>query len=370
MTKWGSFIWGTALWGSEEATGGSGSDLSSLRSLVAAYSVGVGAEPKEVSRSNSSISGVLQSYSYSEFPCTLVVSTPSDISAAIEAVVAGITASISPIEPVDLYASIGGHVGGLFPASIYGVSPSDLSGWLIVNTTSYSDITTSIFGSGGVYPLSASVIITVPSTSDINSILRARDPVDFPASISGWAVSDLGASIAHTYAAPNFYGIIKGVASVYSDISGWIIASRSEIVDLPSSLRSYTSTHTSNKPYNIGLFSESFPFNRYVVGTPLGASFISIEPIFGNFPDLSALITGVDFSKANLSANIFGYLSTSTDIGASVLGIVPRISLNKVRLDFVYFKTLGASITPVGEFRGLYACIKSYVNHGTLQQVL
>jgi len=42
MTKWGSFIWGTALWGSEEAISGSGADLSSLRSLVAAYSVGRG----------------------------------------------------------------------------------------------------------------------------------------------------------------------------------------------------------------------------------------------------------------------------------------------------------------------------------------
>ena len=140
-----------------------------------------------------------------------------------------------------------------------------------------------------------------------------------------------------------------------------VIPTRSDASDIPTSLRTYVSTHTSDKPYNIGLYQNSFPYNRYVVGTDSGVSVISIEPIFGNFPDLSASVYGRGFYESDILTSIFGYMSDSSDISASILGVIPRININKVRLDFVYFKHLSASITAIGQIESIRGSITSLI---------
>jgi hypothetical protein len=299
-----------------------------------------------------------------------------DISARVNAIFAeSIYSSISAtINCKSLYLDISAFCGGHLPADlsarILSISPLDMSAFIHgFIAGSPVDISSSITASGGYKDLGVTFIGTYRSYASLSASIRVKEPVNLLARISGWAYSDLGATISHSFAAPDLRALIKGLGSAHKNFAGIIRPTQAGSLLMSVWLRGLVRTHTSKKTTsNINVFPRRFFQNRYLVGTNArGFSIVVIEPIFGSFPDLSATIQAVQYYRSNLRACIRGLLfyPDQSNMPTSITGVGPKIFIDRVALNFVLFRSLGASIVGTGGFMDMKTSIKAYVSTNT-----
>lgn len=432
--SWGRIQWGGSAWG---AVGGVtdqlSEDLSEVRSLLAAYSVGTGAQPREMTRAHTTteygsnyttgslyggfsliesfgnisftpdlsasiavayardISAVINSLSFSDIsarigvfrnydlgasiltlvtddlPGTIWSVVGSDLGASILPTFSDFQAVIESYSPLDLPTSIGAHLPVDLLAFIYSVAPNDiLANIRGVLMGAPQNLTASINITGGFTDLITNMRITATTFSSISATVVAREPVDISAYILGQRVFDLGATISHTYAGPDLRGIIKPVKSISRDIFAWIRRGDTGIKEMIAYARPVVSTHTGPKQRNIEDFPKHFPDNRYLIGTRnSGFSILHIEPIFSFFPDLRGFITGLPFTNSDMGGYIWPFIPSSQDNAAAIAGVSPRININRVKLNYVLFKSLRATASPSGGYLNLRSTIRGLKSTST-----
>lgn len=302
------------------------------------------------------------------FPTSVFSVVPEDISVSISPIYSYISATIGSIEYSRILATIGAHLPVDIAASIFITQPYNFSAF--IHGFLYGDpvsLGASIAQVGGYSNLSSYVSVTSRMTSNLRSIIRVKEPVDISGKLYGWEVLDISASISRVYQAPDFRAIIRGTgANVYSNLHAIIRRADSSTLNLGTLIRPRVSTHTSDKAINVGRFPKAYPDNRYVSAVGFsGFSIIAIEPIFGNFPDLHATINVINYYRSSISAIIRPLYPTSTDFSVGIKGTAPYIHIDRVRLDFVLFRSIGATITPTGEHTKLRVSIKPIVSTST-----
>ena len=309
----------------------------------------------------------VRGFGIKDLPASISSVLPEDFPASIFPIYSHLAASVGAIEYLRLLASIGAHLPVDLAAFITITQPSNIRafihGFLSGDPVSLG---ASIVQTGGYFNLPSYISITSQSFSNLKSVIRVKEPVDISAKLYGWEALDISASISHTYQAPDVRALIKGTASIYSDFHTLIRRIDSGTSSLGALVRPRVSTHTSDKAINIGRFPRAYPDNRYFSAVGFsGFSIISIEPIFGNFPDLHAAINVINYYRSSISAIIRPLYPVSTNFSASIKGTSPYIHIDRIRLDFVLFKSLGASINATGEHVKLRASIRPIVSTST-----
>lgn len=316
------------------------------------------------------ISASIYPKSIYDISARLAVVSPEYLSAAINAILPeDFPATLTPIWAPPLGARIGAHLPANLPANIFSVGPKDFPGWVrVVNVGTPLDLISSITPSGGYLDIGSFVILTSRSTKDIGAILRVRMPVGIGAAISSWAVGDIMATITHIHQGPDAYAIIKGIGQAIKNLTGFLVVNRAGLSDSSALIRTKVSARTGGKPYNIYSVARPFPSNVFMVGfRTAGLMFFSIEPIFGYFPDLNAVLNAIPFYRSSIGASIYGIRSGSGifDGLASIVGVTPFITMSRITLSYVLFRSLGAVLNATGGYSGFGASIKPIVQTST-----
>jgi len=303
-------------------------------------------------RGDLSLGAVVQAMNFSELGVYIGASVGAGLLATITPIFKDLLALLSAVPHSNLLTFAGGHLPSNVLASIFGVDGVNFSAHIhgMLSGTPQS-LGATLTQTGGYVGLPVTIRGPLPSSADIMSSIRVKQASDFPASISSERVLNLSASISHNYASPALYVFIHPIKTVSYDLRTVLRPTRAGTFNLATSIKAFVSTHTSSKPRNIGIFPRPFYRNKYTIGTRSGGfSILTIEPIFGFFPDLAVLITGVPFSRSNLAAKIWPFVAADAAMPTSMVGVTPRININRVRLDYLLFNSLRATATPYGAY--------------------
>jgi len=251
-------------------------------------------------------------------------------------------------------------------SAIQAIQPSNMNAFIRAYALGTpADIPTSIDSVGYFTGFSGRIKASGPGASDIYASIFALLEVNLSARITGWHSVDMGASISHNYVAPGLRGLIHPSKSVYVDMGVFVRPGTAATTDIPLFIRGVISAHTGPKERNIQYWRRPFLSNKFVLGSRGGLTFLTPEAIFAFSPDLSASIYGTALTVSNLSAFLRAYTATSVSFGGAVVGVTPKVFVNKVLLNYVLFKSLQAYLTQVGEFSHFGASIKSIQHTST-----
>lgn len=274
---------------------------------------------------------------------------------------------LTSVPYVSLRASAGGH----FPEDIYAsmviTQPVDLPAFIRQANSGTSDLGGSIIQQGYFSNLPADIRSFVQSSKDLPASLIVRQTPDIYASIRGWVESDITASLI-TQREKSIIGIINGwVREAHLDLPAVIRRTDPGTFDLPVyPLWAVISTHTSDKPPNIHKPMHTFPNNKYLLGSRTkGLYLLTLEQVYGIFPDLHASISVLELSRKDLGAYLKTFSRRTSDLPAETIGVNPYININKIKISLVPSLSITASIFTSSGFKGIGALINPRITHST-----
>lgn len=298
---------------------------------------------------------------YTEDLAALLTSVAGfDLPAAIEAVGSvDLPATMESIPSVDLGATGGGHFPEDISASMSITQPENLTAYIRQGFEGTKDLSAQIQQIGQVEDLGAFLRQTTAGEKDLGVKILPKRPIDLFADIHGFEKYDLSASLI-TQRIRDMYAIVWGWArEVEKDLPAWLRITTEGTKDLPvSGFKAVKSTHTSDKVPNLDRVAKSFFNNQYLFGTHGAGIFkLTLEPIFGYFPDLHAEINALRFLNDDITAFIRVADPGNLDLGSQITSVTSAVNINKVSLTFRPAVDLEASLTQVGAFNRLRAAI-------------
>jgi len=346
MPEFGRIGWGTGAFGNVAAT------------LPA---------PKE---GTIDLGAVLQPHRIEDLQASIEIISAVDLGAILSPVPhVNLPAEMFAIAGKDLAASAGGHLPEDIPAILAAVRPVDLPVFIRGGGTGTIDLGGSLTQTGAFKDLSAFVRTALPDLKDLKGVIRviANATADLPALLLPFHVTDLGADII-TQRVFDTRAIIYGFArECESNISAILRRSDSAVTDLPvAPLKANTSTHTSDKKINLTKVARPFFQNRYVFGTvDAGLLLLTLEPIFGFFPDLHAQIFAQQFFRDNIAGFVRPVFPALRDLSADTTSVGPFVNADKILLDLIPFINLEADLDQVGVILPTRASITPRVEAAT-----
>lgn len=286
---------------------------------------------------------------------------PVDLAAAVLSIPpADLGAEFVSIPSVNLPAKGGGHFPAHLTASVSITQPVLLPAFIRAASAGQAELGASITQVGGFKDLPAILNVGLRENFDLTAFIRVKTPQDLRAFIHPYHVADLGAEII-TQRVKDLRAIIAGyVRQVPKDLSAYLRIIFPDYKDLPvTPFHMVHHTHTSDKLVNITRVSKIFPKNVYAFGTRTqGFFFLTIEPIFGYFPDLHGYLNAVPFSHSDLNTSIVCYTRTNKDVSANVNVGLPLLNINKLVLSLHPSKDMHAELTSRGGYKELNAIIR------------
>lgn len=293
---------------------------------------------------------------------TLSSIPPEDLGASVSLVEpVDLPASILSIASVDLSAFAGAHPPADLSAFMSITQPENIPAFIRGGFSDNLDLGATITQTGGFKDLPVHIKLLQSTIKDLSASITARVPLDLPATIAGFVEKDLPA-ILITERIFNMRAIVKGfVREAEANLGAFLRRVDSGTKDLPvDPMRAIISTHTNTgKLPNLDRVSRPFFQNIYGFGTQSAGFFVlTLEPIFGNFPDLAASIIAIDFFRKNLGAFVRAATRQEKDLSTNLVSVTPSININKIELSLVPLKNIAASLNPSGGFLGLKTNIK------------
>lgn len=287
---------------------------------------------------------------------------PEDIAASVEPIPSvDLPTSTLAIASVDLKVFAGGHFPEDITGSLSVTQPRNLPAFLRSAEAGQDDLTASIVQQGGFKDLQVLTKALSQGSGDLNASLISRVPVDLVATISGWVEEDISAYVRGWHSS-RIISLIKGIVEEEEkNLPASLRVTNTGTKDLKvESTRAIVSTHTnSNKTFNLDKVIKPFFKNKYLVGTRKGGfSVLSLEPVFGDFPDLSASIFAQDFFRKNLRAFLRVNERKDYSIGASVTSVSPAVNMDSITLSLTPLRDLTADIFTRSGFKRLRGLVK------------
>ena len=246
-------------------------------------------------------------------------------------------------------------------ASLVFTQPEHIPAYIRSGFSGEADLGASIVQTGGFLDLPARVRVLLRSSTDLGASVKPRVPVDLRAVITGFATEDLGAQIG-TQRIMDMRGIIEGeVVEKFKNLPAFLRLVDSAAKDLPvTPFHIIVSTHTSDKTPNLHKYSKKFNDNRFVFGSRTAGFFLlTVEPVFGIFPDLHASITPVPLSRIFLGAFLRVAHRQAANLPTTLTAVGPYINIAKVTLSPQPLKNLPATLFQRGQIVSLPAYLRA-----------
>ncbi len=297
---------------------------------------------------------------------------PAQVGAVANIIEFDLPASLFPFHTTDIPASIRATYYDDLQATVQTFQKRDLGASLVFTQPEHipayirsgfsgaADLGASIVQTGGFFDLPARVKVLLRTAADLGASVKPRVPVDLRAIISGYATEDLNAQIG-TQRIMDMRGIILGEAiEKFKNLPAFLRLVDSGTNNLPvTPLRAVVSTHTSDKAPNLHTYSKRFSENRFVFGSrSKGFFLLTIEPVFGYFPDLHAEITGIPLTRVFLGAFLRVAQRQQLDLNTTLTAVGPYINIAKITLSPQPLKNLPATLFQRGAIKPLSASIR------------
>lgn len=303
-----------------------------------------------------------------DLPASTFGYPPEDITAFISITSApNLTAYLQTIPGKDLPAFAGAHPPEDITAHIAPYLPVNLTAFLHPVKSTVANLSASLQQIGGFKDLSFFSRAAYRETTDLKTKLIVRTPVNLTAYLHGFDVFDLPADII-TQRIKDMRAIIRGwVRESEEQLRGIIRITFSQSENLPvEALKAVVSTNTSDNPFNLDRVQTSFFGNNFLFGTKRGGAFkFTLQPVFGDFPDLHGSIFAKILAISDFFAVIRATFPGTGDIGSSTVAVTPSININKIGLSLRPLKNLNASIIQRGGFIGLNTIVTGVVKAST-----
>lgn len=345
MSRFGKISWGLGAWGKAAGEGQAGPNIGikDLQAVIHGFF-------------DDELSASIRPHHLRSLAATLNPVPSEDMGAVLQPIPGkDLPAETVPVPGVNLGAIGGGHFPEDIEALLNPVVPVNLSAYIRRGFKGTDDIGASLTQVGAFKDMSALLRSALRQTNDLSTTLRviAKTTKDLGARLQPIHQLDLSASII-TERVFDQTAIIWGYArELVKDLSAIIRRVDSDTLDLPvSPLKARVSTHTSGKLPNLTKVAKKFFDNRYVFGTADAGMFIlTLEPIFGVFPDLAAEIFAQEFFRDNIRGFLRAAIRDSKDLGTVFTSVVPFINVNKILLELVPLLNLPGDLVQVGAFK-------------------
>lgn len=315
----------------------------------------------DVQRKDRDLLGLIHGFITSDIDAAISGHPPENITASlIPTLPSNIQALLNTIPYINFPVKAGGHFPEHITASVNITQPVNFSVYVRRGEIGTLDIAASITQVGGFDDLSTFVRSTRAAISDFGVSIEEKILGNITAFINGNISSDIG-GIINAERFNSLFGIIwNWTRQAVGEMKAYIRRIDHAVKDLPvDTVRAIISTHTSDKVPNLDRVSKPFYQNRYVFGTgSRGFFLLTLEPVFGYFPDLHAEIFAQQFFRLNIKAYIRVAARQSDGIIVSVLGVSPYVNINKITISPNPLKDLSVSIVQRGGFKQLQAQIR------------
>lgn len=310
------------------------------------------------------ITGSIRAFSFKDLPAILspthltdligsmTAVPPVDLSALFVSVPPNdIPASTTPVPGVNLGAIGGGHFPVDLPTLLGPVPPVNLPVFIRSGASGINDLSASLQQTGYISSIGSLIKVAQTDQHDLNTLIRviATASKDITASVQPFNLSDLAAVIG-TQRVYEIRSIINGIKAGIKDLYVSIRRSDSDQSDISvTPIKSVVSTHTSDKKPNLGKVSNTFFNNRYIFGTHgAGMFFLTLEPVYGIFPDLHAEIFARGLTRFNIPAYLRVAQGSVYDITSSFVSVPPFININKLTLQLIPLLNIIGDLNQVG----------------------
>jgi len=298
----------------------------------------------------------------------LVTIQPSDIGALVVGYSpADLNSYILSIEPKELRAVGGGHLPEDIYANLLVIPPKDLPVFIRSGLSGMLDLLSSLTSTGYWVDMGGRIDAMYRNFSSIFAGIIVSIPKDIYARLYGWATSDLTVFILGEYT-DSMYAYIKGISvGNLKDLVSFIRATTHVTIDVLVFVKGIISAHTTDKPYNYYLFTH--PHRKFLVGSRGGLSIMTMDPIRGYFPDLSASVVAFQLYTSTFRAFIRPALRLSYDLSTSSFSVTKPLVINKLDLIFRNFSGLFAELNAFSAYKVLSCFIQGFVSTGTSTSV-
>lgn len=311
----------------------------------------------------SDILAALYPFHTDDFTATLEVILGVDLPGVVQTIPGwNLPTTLVTIPGVDLGAIGGGHFPVDFAAAAAAVPPVELPAEIRGGFSDTLDLAAELTQTGEFRGLQALLQAALPNNYDILAKIGviSQATADLAARLQPYRSVDLGAEL-----------ITERIYQVRAIIAGWVREATSDFSALirrvdslttelsVTPLKAVVSTHTGDRLYNLDRVVRPFFQNRYAFGTSDAGLFIlTLEPVYGTFPDLHAEIVGVDFYRKNLTGFIRGALRVSDDLGSAVTSVVSFANVRRFLVDMIPLLNLPGDLVQVGGFLPVRASIR------------
>lgn len=315
------------------------------------------------------LAGLLLPRHISDITALLQGVPPADVLAALVPIPgADLPAATLAIASVNLRAYGGGHYPEDVLASLSAVLPVNLLGLIRGGFTAVADLGAELTQTGEYSHLPGYLKVLQRAAADLAGSVTSRRPVDLAARLVGWCVSDLSASLV-TQRERGIRAIVTGFArGVTRDLGAFLRKTAAGMADLPvESFRAKIGAHTSDKLPNIDKVPRVFFQNVYALGTKGGLHILTLEPIYGIFPDLHAAIYAQDFFRAHIRGFIRVATAGTSSLATQVAVVSPFVSVNRLLISLHPLLNLPANLVRWGGFLPMRGSVRVWHRSSTSQ---
>ncbi len=288
-------------------------------------------------------------------PLTASIETipPRDLLAFLQTIEpVGLPANVLAVASVNLGASGGGHFPEDLPGFLSVTQPVDIPAYIRGGWSASLDLGASLTQVGYFEGVAAFVRAAQPGLGDVAAALRvvAQSSYNLAARLSPIHVVDLSASII-TQRVFGMCALIYGyVREAEANLPSYIRRVDSVEESFPvAPIKAVISTHTSDRLPNLDKVARPFFQNRYVFGTQgAGFTLLTLEPVFGVFPDLHAEIFARDFYRSSIRGFVRAAQSGILNLPSQMTSVVPFLNVNKILLSLIPLLGMEAELVQVG----------------------
>lgn len=286
-------------------------------------------------------------------PASIETIPPKDLLAVLQTVEpVELPANVLAIASVNLGAIGGGHFPEDLLTSLLVTQPVDLPTYIRGGWSGSLGLGASLTQTGYFESVAAFIRAAQPGFGYMAAVLRvvAQLSYDLGARLSPIHVVDLSASII-TQRVFGMRALIYGyVREAEANLPSYIRRVDSVEEGFPvAPIKAVISTHTSDKFPNLDKVARPFFQNKYVFGTQgAGLAFLTLEPVFGIFPDLHAEIFARDFFRAGIRGFIRAALPGTLDLPSQMTSVVSFLNINKILLSLIPLLGMEAELIQVG----------------------
>jgi hypothetical protein len=305
----------------------------------------------------SDLGGVLQPYHLRDVLGEITAVIHANITGSVNTVPGvDLPANMIPIPGADLRVIAGGHFPATITASMSITQPVNIPAYIRAGYSSNSDIGGTLTPTGSYTHITGYIKPSINDYRDLPASLNVRYSPNITASIFGWVEADITASLI-TQRERSIKAIINGWSRLNEkDLSVSIRRSDADTKNLTAYTKPVISTHTSDKRPNLDKVLKTFPNNIYMFGSrSRGLYVLTIEPIYGNFPDLHAEIFAKQFYRDNIWASLKAAQRQYLDLGAPMVSVTSYININRINLSLVPSLDLSADTHTLSGYRPMSA---------------